>query len=122
MNRGYVAIASVLIISALMVIIGSTIAILSIDQGLTSLSAERSWETLNLVGGCTEEALLRFTESGTVASTITLPSNTCTTSTNTQSGANVKFSLTGTTTNHTRHFYLDITRSLPFTINLRVEN
>lgn len=122
MNRGYIALASVLVITVLIVLVGTTVALLGIDEGIAALSTKNSFLTLDTVGACAEEALLKVSESGQIPANVYLPTGTCATGEATRSGYNFKFVVTKTVNQHYRHFYFDVDRGLPWRSNFWSEN
>ena len=84
-QSGYIALSSVLVISALVLIISVTVSLLSISEGQMAVAEKRREEVVNFVESCVEEALLRssedanFCDAGSGASCdFTLPLGTCT--------------------------------------------
>lgn len=77
-NSGYVAIISVIVIAIVLVIVGMTASLLSISDAQLALSSKKGKESLNIVEGCGEVALLNL--SGNLSytgGTITTPNGTC---------------------------------------------
>lgn len=122
MNKGYVALTSVLVITVLIILVGTTVSLLGIDEGVSAISTKRSMETLNVATACTEEALLKVSESGQVPDFVYLPTADCASGLDVRSGYNFKFIVDKTIDQHYRHFYLDVDRGLPFLINFWSEN
>ena len=77
-SSGYIAITSILVIAAIVLIIGTTTALVSISEAQISLSGIKNDQTLDLVEACTEEALLYINENNSLPTTLTLPQGTCT--------------------------------------------
>ena len=65
-KKGYIAISSVLVIMAVVLIIGSSVSLLSINDMQSALSNKKSEESLHLVEGCTEDALLSLNENNSI--------------------------------------------------------
>ncbi len=77
-QRGYVAILTVLILSAVVVGTMSTAALLSIGEARSGLALSDGEETLQFVEGCVDEALLRSrADPNYNGSTITVPEGSC---------------------------------------------
>lgn len=102
MESGYIALASVLVISAVVLIVGTTVALLSINDIQSSLSSQKAEEVLGLVEGCAEDALLRLNNSNTIPSVLTIPQGSCSVVINSQVGANWTFTVSGTIGGYTK--------------------
>lgn len=78
-NKGFIALSLIIIVLAVTLITGSSVALLSIGEVQSSFTLSKSEETLAFVEGCMEDALLRL-RSNTLAvgaSTITRPEGSC---------------------------------------------
>jgi len=62
-EQGYIALISVIIISALIVIIASSANLISISESSMGLKERQSWEAFYLANACGEEALIKLKES-----------------------------------------------------------
>lgn len=63
-NDGFVAFTSLLVISAVALIVAISIALLGIGESRASLDFKKGQEVLKAAEGCVEEALLRLRDSG----------------------------------------------------------
>ncbi len=78
-NYGFIAITSVLIISAVVLAITISVSLLSIGQGQAGLALTKGEDTLSFVEGCADDALLKLRASaGYAGGNITRPEGTCT--------------------------------------------
>lgn len=80
-KQGFIAITSVLIISAVVLAITINVSLLSIGQGQAGLALTKGEDTLVFVDGCAEDALLKLRASSAyVGGNITRPGveGTCT--------------------------------------------
>lgn len=78
MEKGFVALTSVLVISAVVLSVAITVSMLAIGQGQSSLALTKGEETLSFVEGCTEDALLKLRASASYSGgSITRPEGTC---------------------------------------------
>lgn len=111
MNKGYVAITSVLMIAAVAIIVVITITLSSISEGQTSLSGQRREETINLVESCIEDALYSINTLNSLGTSITLPTGTCSVVTNSHTGANWTFTVSGTLNGYTKTIQITTVRS-----------
>lgn len=85
-KNGYAALASVLVIAAVVITIGTTVPILGVGEIQNALLGKKNEEVLNLAEACAEDALLRINENNSVSSSFTLPSGTCSVTVNSQVG------------------------------------
>lgn len=120
--KGYISIASLVLITALIVLVTGTVSILGVDEAITSLSVKEGLKTLDFVAACAEDAILTINESGTTPSSVTLPLGTCAITNASTSGTLHSFTITGTQGNHTRAFTLEVDRQLVLKINKWQEN
>src|SRR5260221_5347286 len=96
-EAGYIAILTVLIISAVVIAIATTVSLLAIGEAQSSLSLFKGEDTLTFVEGCMEDALLKARNSNSYTSgSITRPEGTCTI---TVAKAGTTWTVTATTTN-----------------------
>lgn len=98
-KQGFIAITSVLIISAVVLAITINVSLLSIGQGQAGLALTKGEDTLAFVDGCAEDALLKLRASSAYAGgNITRPGveGTCTV---TVASGGSTFTLTVSTTN-----------------------
>lgn len=78
-HAGYIALVSMLIISAVALAIAVSISVLSVDEAKNSLSYKKGQETLGIAKGCTESALIRLRDnSGYTGETLVTGDGTCT--------------------------------------------
>lgn len=116
-NKGYVALSSVLVIAVIVLILGSTVALLSINTIQSSLASKKGAEVLDIVEGCAEDALLTLNETNNVPSTITLPEGTCDVSIISQLGTDWLFTISATNEGYTKSIRIDASRTSTVTIN-----
>ncbi|MBI2031893.1 MAG: hypothetical protein HYT08_04745 [Candidatus Levybacteria bacterium] len=76
MQKGYLAISSIIIITAVVFVIAVTVSYLSIGEGQTALSLTKAEQKLNLQDSCAEELLLRL-RSNTNPVAVNLPEGDC---------------------------------------------
>jgi ethanolamine ammonia-lyase large subunit len=62
-EQGYIALVSVIIISALIILIASSANLIGISESSMGLKEEQSWEAFYLANACGEEALMKLKES-----------------------------------------------------------
>lgn len=115
-QNGYIAISSVLVIAAVVLVIGTTISLVSISEGQISLSSYQNDVVLDGVEGCTEDALLYLNENNSLPGTITTPQITCTITVNSQSGSNWTITVSGTQSGHTKNIQVQLIRTTTIAI------
>lgn len=77
-NKGFIAMTTILIVSAVVLGIATTVALVSIGEGQASLSLTKGEDALQFVEGCAEDALLKIRASASyTGGTITRPEGTC---------------------------------------------
>lgn len=77
-KNGYMTLITVLIISTVAVVIGTTVSLLAIGQAQSSYTLTKGEDALAFVDGCMEDALLKTKNSPTYnGGTITRPEGTC---------------------------------------------
>lgn len=95
-QKGYVALVSVLTISAVVLAMSTTVALLAIGEAQSSFALFKGEDTLTFVEGCMEDALLKSKAISTyTGGSITRPEGTCTI---TISKAGSVWTITATTT------------------------
>lgn len=116
-EKGYIALMTVLIISAVSLALGTTVALLSIGETQSSFALYQGEKTLNLVEGCMEDALLRVQKSSSYSGgTITQPEGTCAITVN-KSGNDWTVQATNTTsTQYKRTIEIQFTRTGTITL------
>ena len=95
-ENGYIAIASILVIAAVILMISTATALHSINDLQSARSTKQGQAALNLVEGCVEDALLRITKNLTLPTTISIPEGDCSATLNSQVGSNWTFTVNGT--------------------------
>ncbi len=91
--RGYVAISTVLIIGALVLVVGISLTITAINDSQSSFAAKKSSETLDFVEGCVEDALIKLSKTGSIPVSISLPEGNCSVTINSNVGTTWNFSV-----------------------------
>lgn len=94
-QAGYVALASILVIAAVVLTIGISVSLLSINEAQISLAGKKSEEAVGFVEGCVEDALLHLNENNSIPSTIVLPEGSCSVTIDSQVGDNWTFTVSG---------------------------
>jgi len=75
--KGYIALSTVLITLALVILIGVSTSLLSINDLLSSDSGQKSNTAVNLVEACVEDALLQLNSENSIDPSIILPNGNC---------------------------------------------
>jgi len=113
---GYIAFVSFLVVSAVVLVIGVTLALLSISEAQMGLSEERGHYALSITEGCAEDALLSiFYDGGYGGGNKSYPEGSCTVSV---SKDNSSWTITAATTvsGHTKKVQVRMVRSKDITI------
>ena len=115
-DGGYMAIAMVLILTAIILGIMITVTQLGIGEGQASLALSKGEDTLGFTEGCMEDALLKiWSDPSYTSGTITRPEGTCTVTVS-QVGNVYTVTTTGTATNYKRTVEAVVTRGSSMTI------
>lgn len=86
-SGGYIALSSVLITLALVLLIGVSTSLLSINDLLSSYSSKKSSQTTDLVDACVEDVLMKLNKNNSVTQgAYTLLGGTCNVTINSQLG------------------------------------
>ena len=116
-QTGYIAITSVLVIAAIVLIIGTSASLLAVNDIQSALSNKKSDESLDLVESCVEDALLRLNEDNSIPATITLPDGSCSVTINSQVGTLWTFTVSGTFISHAKSIQVVADRTNTVTVN-----
>lgn len=113
-QHGYIAILTVILIMAVVVIATTTISLLSIGEAQSALSLFIGGSTLDFVEGCAEDALLQSRDNASFGNTspvlITRPEGTCQISV-TKNGTTWTIDVTTTATTYVRTIEAIISRT-----------
>lgn len=109
MQRGYIAIITTLIISAVVVVTTATVALLSIGQADSGFALTNGEQTLQQLSGCAEDALLQSRNSASFGNTPVTLQSTCSITINKASSPWV-MDVTTTTTAYPRKIRVTYTR------------
>lgn len=107
---GFIAISSVLVIMVIVLVIGTTVSLLSVQGIQLSLSSKKSDEALSLVEGCVADALLRLNEQNQLPASVSLPEGSCIVTLNEQAGVTWDFTVSGSFNNYTKRIQITATR------------
>lgn len=114
-SSGYIAISSILVIAAIVLIIGTTVALTSITESQISLAGIQNDRALDAAEGCAEETLLYLNENNLLPAPFTIPIGTttvnCTITEISHVGSNWTFTALVTLNNHTKSVRVTLTRS-----------
>lgn len=114
-QKGYIAFSSVLIISAVILIIGVTLTLTSISEAQKALSGRRREEVIDRVEACIEDAIYSINTTNSLPSTITLPEGTCSLTVDSNTGFSWTFTVTATTNGYTKSVQVTTTRATTIT-------
>jgi hypothetical protein len=78
-TKGYIALTTVLLVSAVTLVVTVTVTFVSLNEGQSSLASSKGEERLSFVDGCTEDAILKIRNNASYAGgTTTTPDGNCT--------------------------------------------
>lgn len=108
--KGYVALIMVITISAMLLVIGLSVAVISINQGQMSTIEQKKEVGLSFVESCAADALMRLSKTNTIPSSFALPLGTCNVG-STKSGTNWTINITGNQENYTKTIQINASRT-----------
>ncbi|HKY73799.1 MAG TPA: hypothetical protein VJ246_00610 [Patescibacteria group bacterium] len=115
-QKGYVAISSIVVIAAVVIVVGITVSLVSINEAQVAFSGRKSEEVLNIVEACIEDALYKLSGTNTLPSTITLPQGTCSVITDAHIGNSWTFTTIATVSSHAKAVQVQATNSATISI------
>lgn len=115
-SDGFVALATVLVIAAVVTSIGLAVSSQSIDAVQSSLFSEQGQDARNMVESCAEDVLLSINKNSSAPSSITLPEGSCSVSINSQSGSTWNFTVVGTLEQHSATLRVEAERTSLVTV------
>lgn len=110
-KKGYIAITSILVILAVVLTIGTTVSLLSVNNIQASLTDQKGEEALALVEGCAEDALLRLNNNNSIPVSILLPEGNCNITNISNVGNDWTFTVSATILNYSKSLQISATRS-----------
>jgi len=117
-EKGYIALSTVLITLALVLLIGLSSSLLAINDLQSSQSGKKSNATVNLIESCIEDVLMELNEDATITTgPMSLPEGNCNVTINTHVGDTWDFSVSGSLDAYTKNIRVNATRGTTVTIN-----
>lgn len=110
-KSGYAAITSMLVVTAVLVMVGTGVSLLSIGNAQMSLGATQASGAHTLAESCIEEALLKLNLNSSIPTSVTTPQGTCTITLDSQSGTTYTFSVTAAQNNRTKKITVSASRT-----------
>lgn len=101
-KNGYTAVSSVLVIGTVLLLIGLTLTLTTLNGLLTSFASVQGSKALYFVESCAEDALLYLNENNSLPASVTNPLGTCTVTLNSQVSNTWTFTTAGTINGHTK--------------------
>lgn len=115
--HGYIALVTVLVIGAVMLSVGMTVVLNSINTGQGALGEIKKESSIGLAESCAEEGLLKINEDNTLPANIILPDGSCTVTINSQSGSDWDFTVAGVLDGYSKKIRVTATRGNTVVIN-----
>lgn len=110
-QHGFIAISSVLTVAAIVLTLGVSVALITINHLQSSFAYYQSKQAQTLAEGCAELALLELNETGTISNTITLPEGTCSVTIDSQVGKITTFTVSITQNSYTKSIEVEADRT-----------
>ncbi len=120
-DGGYIAIVTVLVIGAIMLSVGMTVILNSINTGQGTLSEIKKESSVGYVESCVEEALMNINRNNTLSGTVVLPEGSCTVTINSQVGSAWDITVDGTLDGYNKSIRVTAIRGSTVTINSWLE-
>lgn len=120
-RQGYIAITSILIILAVVLIIGTSVSLLSVNDIQSSLSSEKGEQALSLAEACAEDALLRLNNNNAIPASFTIPEGTCTITGITNIGNNWTFTANAVILNYSKSVQVSAVRTTTVQVTSWIE-
>lgn len=109
-NKGYAAIATVLVVGFIMLSAGMGVVLNSINESQSSFAETQKEEVLGFVESCVQDALMRLNKNNAIPASLVLPDGTCTVTINSQVGNVWDFTTTGTLGGYSKDIRVSATR------------
>ena len=116
LKKGYIAISTVLVISAVVFVLILTTTLVTISGAQGAMSGKTGGETVDITEGCTEEVLLSINKNNTVPTSLILPEGNCTVTLDSHIGNDWTFTTTGTVNVYTRKVQVQANRGSQVTV------
>lgn len=110
-KHGYIAITSILVISAIVLTIGLSVTIIAINSIQNSLVINKSDSALDLTESCVQDALNQISRKNSVNSTITIPQGNCLVTVNSHTANSWNITTSGTFLGYTKKIQIHLTRT-----------
>lgn len=120
-EKGYVAIATVIVVGFVMLAVGMGVTLNSINEIQSSFSDTQKEESIGFVESCIQEVLLDINKTDTAPATVILPDGTCTVTINSHVGSNWDFTVTGTYLGYKKTIRVTATRTTTVTVTSWIE-
>ena len=121
-ESGYIAITIILVIISVVLVIGTSVSLLSINDIQMSLSNKNGLTALNIVEGCADNLLLNLNEENNIPSSISLPEGTCSATINSQTGNDWEFTVQTTVNGYSKSAEYAATRGTSVFVTRWIEN
>ena len=120
-DKGYVAIATVLVVGFVMLSVGMAVTLNSINEIQSSFAETQKEEAIGFVESCVQDALIDINKNNALTGSIVLPDGTCAVTINSQVGNNWDFSITGTYLGYKKNMRVTATRTSTVTLTSWIE-
>lgn len=122
-EQGYIALITVVMITAIVVVIGLSTSLLSLNDLLSANAGRENEEGIGLTEACAEDALIRLNKNNAIPATLTLPNGegTCAVTINSQVGTSWDFTLVPQSQEYTKRIRIVASRVTTVTITSWLE-
>lgn len=116
LQEGYIAISSVLVILAIILLITLSVSLLAVDGAQISLQSTLREDSNRLVEGCVQEVLLRLNIDDALPTSVSLPEITCSVTENSHVGNDWNFTVSGSSGSYSNSVTVAATRDTTVTV------
>lgn len=117
MNKGYIAITSVLMIAGTAIAIGIAVTLASVSEVQTALTGMRREAVLDLIDSCIEVSQYSINTQDSLSASVILPFGSCTVTTNSHVGITWTYTVSASLNGFTKTVQVITTRSGTLTPN-----
>lgn len=118
MQRGYIALSTVLIVLALVLLIGVSTSLLSVNDLQSADSGKQAAKSSNLAEACVQDELMKMIKKTSISTeSISLLGSTCSVTLNLQVGNIWDFTVSANENGYYKSIRVNVTRDVTLTIN-----
>lgn len=121
LEKGYVALSTVLVVGVILVGAGIAVTLNSINDVQSSFSETQKERELGFVSACVQDSLIRINKNNVLPASFNLPEGSCTVTINSHVGNVWDFTVTGTLSGYRKSIRVVANRTTSVTITSWLE-